>query len=122
MPTHHALRNNFMSKVVTISALFILAGLCEIGGGYLVWGWLRDHKPVMWALVGAIVLALYGVVAALQPISEFGRVYAAYGGIFIVMAIGWGMIVDGFEPDRYDWLGACMAIFGALVMVFAPRG
>ncbi|MDQ3731240.1 MAG: YnfA family protein [Pseudomonadota bacterium] len=111
-----------MSKVVTISALFILAGLCEIGGGYLVWGWLRDHKPVMWALVGAIVLALYGVVAALQPISEFGRVYAAYGGIFIVMAIGWGMIVDGFEPDRYDWLGACMAIFGALVMVFAPRG
>ena len=111
-----------MSKVVTIIALFILAGLCEIGGGYLVWGWLRDHKPVMWALVGAIVLALYGVVAALQPISEFGRVYAAYGGIFIVMAIGWGMIVDGFEPDRYDWLGACMAIFGALVMVFAPRG
>jgi small multidrug resistance family-3 protein len=111
-----------MSKVVTISVLFILAGLCEIGGGYLVWGWLRDHKPVMWALVGAIVLALYGVVAALQPISEFGRVYAAYGGIFIVMAIGWGMIVDGFEPDRYDWLGACMAIFGALVMVFAPRG
>jgi small multidrug resistance family-3 protein len=111
-----------MSKVLTISALFILAGLCEIGGGYLVWGWLRDHKPVMWALVGAIVLALYGVVAALQPISEFGRVYAAYGGIFIVMAIGWGMIVDGFEPDRYDWLGACMAIFGALVMVFAPRG
>ncbi len=111
-----------MSKVFTISALFILAGLCEIGGGYLVWGWLRDHKPVMWALVGAIVLALYGVVAALQPISEFGRVYAAYGGIFIVMAIGWGMIVDGFEPDRYDWLGACMAIFGALVMVFAPRG
>ncbi len=111
-----------MSKVVTISALFILAGLREIGGGYLVWGWLRDHKPVMWALVGAIVLALYGVVAALQPISEFGRVYAAYGGIFIVMAIGWGMIVDGFEPDRYDWLDACMAIFGALVMVFAPRG
>jgi small multidrug resistance family-3 protein len=111
-----------MSKVVTISVLFILAGLCEIGGGYLVWGWLRDHKPVMWALVGAIVLALYGVVAALQPISEFGRVYAAYGGIFIVMAIGWAMIVDGFEPDRYDWLGACMAIFGALVMVFAPRG
>src|SRR5688500_4894124 len=111
-----------MSKVVTISALFILAGLCEIGGGYLVWGWLRDHKPVMWALVGAIVLALYGVVAALQPISDFGRVYAAYGGIFVVLAIGWGMIVDGFEPGRYDWLGACMAIFGALVMVFAPRG
>ncbi len=111
-----------MSKAAAISTLFILSGLCEIGGGYLMWGWLRNHKPLIWALAGAIVLALYGVVAALQPISEFGRVYAAYGGIFIVMAIGWGMIVDGFEPDLYDWFGACMAILGALVMVFAPRG
>ena len=110
-----------MSKTVAICTLFILSGLCEIGGGYLVWGWLRDHKPVIWAMAGAIVLVLYGIVAALQPISEFGRVYAAYGGIFIVMAIGWGMIVDGFKPDRYDWFGACMAIFGSLVMVFAPR-
>ena len=68
-----------------MGVLFVLAGLCEIGGGYLVWGWMRDNKPLLWALVGAVVLALYGVVAALQPISEFGRVYAAYGGIFIAL-------------------------------------
>jgi small multidrug resistance family-3 protein len=55
----------------------VLAGLCEIGGGYLVWGWMREHKPLAWALLGAIILATYGVVAALQPIGEFGRVYAA---------------------------------------------
>ena len=69
-----------MSRLLLVGVLFVLAGLCEIGGGYLVWGWMRDNKPLLWALVGAVVLALYGVVAALQPISEFGRVYAAYGG------------------------------------------
>jgi small multidrug resistance family-3 protein len=79
-----------MERLVVIGGLFVVAGLCEIGGGYLVWGWMRDHKPLAWALMGALVLAAYGVVAALQPISEFGRVYAAYGGIFIALALLWG--------------------------------
>src|SRR3712207_2642674 len=70
-----------MERLLIIGGLFVLAGLCEIGGGYLVWGWMRDHKPLLWALLGATVLAAYGVVAALQPISDFGRVYAAYGGV-----------------------------------------
>ena len=72
-----------MERLLVIGGLFVLAGLCEIGDGYLVWGWMREHKPLAWALLGAAVLAAYGVVAALQPISEFGRAYAAYGGIFI---------------------------------------
>lgn len=91
-----------MSRLLLMGVLFVLAGLCEIGGGYLVWGWVRDHKPVLWALAGFGILALYGVVAALQPISEFGRVYAAYGGVFIALALAWGVVVDGFRPDRYD--------------------
>src|SRR5215218_10232292 len=70
-----------MERLLIIGALFVLAGLCEIGGGYLVWGWMRDHKPLAWALLGALILAAYGVVAALQPIGEFGRVYAAYEGV-----------------------------------------
>lgn len=111
-----------MGKVFVIGALFVLAGLCEIGGGYLVWGWLRDNKPVLWAVVGAMVLASYGVVAALQPIPEFGRVYAAYGGVFIVLAVAWSMLVDGFVPDRWDITGALIALTGAAVMVFGPRG
>ncbi|MGH3087862.1 MAG: YnfA family protein [Rubrobacteraceae bacterium] len=108
--------------MLVIVALFVVAGLCEIGGGYLVWGWLRDNKTVLWAFVGFIILALYGVVAALQPIPEFGRVYAAYGGIFIVLAIAWSVLIDGFIPDRYDILGALLALTGAAIMVFAPRG
>jgi small multidrug resistance family-3 protein len=105
-----------------IAGLFVLAGLCEIGGGYLVWGWTRDQKPLLWALIGAAVLASYGVVAALQPIPHFGRVYAAYGGIFIVMALAWGVLIEGFRPDRWDILGASVALLGALIMVAAPRG
>ena len=105
-----------------IGGLFVLAGLCEIGGGYLVWGWMRDHKPLAWALLWALILTAYGVVAALQPISEFGRVYAAYGGIFIALALAWGVVVDGFRPDRYDLLGALICVAGVVVMVAPPRG
>ena len=79
-----------MERMLIIGGLFVLAGLCEIGGGYLVWGWMRDHKPLAWALLGALILAAYGVVAALQPIPEFGRVYAAYGGVFIALALAVG--------------------------------
>jgi len=111
-----------MSRLLLIGGLFVLAGLCEIGGGYLIWGWMRDHKPLAWALVGAGVLALYGVVAALQPITEFGRVYAAYGGVFIVLALAWGVLVDEFRPDRYDLLGALICVVGVMVMVVPSRG
>jgi small multidrug resistance family-3 protein len=111
-----------MERLLIIKVLFVLAGLCEIGGGYLVWGWMREHKPLLWALLGALILASYGVVAALQPISEFGRVYAAYGGIFIALSLGWGIIVDGFRPDRWDLLGALICVVGVVVMVAPPRG
>ena len=111
-----------MERLVVIAVLFVAAGLCEIGGGYLVWGWMRDHKPLAWALLGALILAAYGVVAALQPIPEFGRIYAAYGGVFIALALAWGVLVDGFEPDRYDLLGAAICVAGAVVMVAPPRG
>ncbi len=109
-----------MERLLIIGGLFVLAGLCEIGGGYLVWGWIREHKPLAWALLGAAILAAYGVVAALQPISEFGRVYAAYGGSFIALA--WGIIVDGFRSDRWDLLGALICVVSVVVMVAPPRG
>jgi small multidrug resistance family-3 protein len=111
-----------VKRLLIIGGLFMLAGLCEIGGGYLVWGWMREHKPILWALLGTLILATYGVVAALQPISEFGRVYAAYGGIFIALALAWGIVIDGFRPDRWDLLGAAICVVGALVMVAPPRG
>jgi small multidrug resistance family-3 protein len=83
---------------------------------------MREHKPLLWVLLGAVILAAYGVVAALQPISEFGRVYAAYGGIFIALSLLWGILVDGFRPDRWDLLGSTICEVGVVVMVAPPRG
>lgn len=102
--------------------LFALAGLAEIGGGWLVWQWLRESRPWPVGLVGALVLISYGLIATLQASPEFGRVYAAYGGIFIVLALAWGYVVDGFHPDRWDLIGAAICVVGALVIFFGPRG
>jgi small multidrug resistance family-3 protein len=107
-------------KVVYSVFLFVVAGLCEIGGGYLVWLWLRVQKPWWFGAIGGIILFLYGVIATLQS-ANFGRVYAAYGGIFIIMAILWGWKVDGFVPDRYDIIGGIVALIGMGIIMYAPR-
>ncbi|MCW5313497.1 YnfA family protein [Nostoc sp. KVJ3] len=99
---------------------FLWAGLFEIGGGYLIWLWLREGKPFWWGILGGIALAIYGIIATLQS-ANFGRVYAAYGGVFIAMAMLWGWKVDGLTPDRYDLIGACLALVSVLIIMFAPR-
>jgi small multidrug resistance family-3 protein len=101
--------------------LFILAGLAEIGGGYLIWLWLREGKPLSWGILGGIVLVLYGIIATFQKFPSFGRVYAAYGGIFIVLSVLWGWGIDKKSPDVYDWVGAGICLIGASVILFAPR-
>lgn len=100
--------------------IFFLAGLCEIGGGYLVWLWLKEGKPVWYGITGGVILALYGVVATLQT-ESFGRVYAAYGGIFIAMALIWAWRMDGFKPNRYDIIGTIIALIGVCVIIYSPR-
>lgn len=100
---------------------FILAGLCEIGGGYLVWLWLREGKPISYGLFGAVVLVLYGVIPTLQP-ANFGRVYAAYGGVFIILSILWGWKIDSVTPDRFDMIGGAIALVGVAVIMYWPRG
>src|SRR6185437_3058664 len=100
--------------------LFIIAAICEIGGGYLIWLWLKENKPVWYGLIGTFILALYGVVAALQTAS-FGRVYVAYGGIFILMALMWACLLDNFKPDKYDFIGASLAIVGVCISIYDPR-
>lgn len=106
--------------VIRSFILFIIAGLCEIGGGYLIWQWLKADKPVWYGLTGGIILILYGIVATWQTAS-FGRVYAAYGGIFIILSVLWAWKVDGFKPDKYDIIGALIALLGACIIVYAPR-
>ena len=97
--------------MLIIRGLFVPAGLCKIGGGYLVWGWMREHKPLLWALLGAAILAAYGVVAALQPISEFRR-GTPLTAVSLHVGVGLGVVVDGFRPDRWDLLGAAVCIVG----------
>jgi small multidrug resistance family-3 protein len=99
---------------------FVLAGLCEIGGGYLVWLALREGKSPWLAVLGVAILGIYGAVPTLQP-THFGRAYAAYGGIFIVLSIAWGWIVDQVKPDRFDWLGGWVVLLGVLIIMYAPR-
>ena len=99
---------------------FVLAGVCEIGGGYLVWLWLREGRTAWVALVGAIVLVLYGIIPTLQPAS-FGRVYAAYGGVFVVLSLLWGWQVEKIRPDRFDLLGGLLALLGVCVIMYWPR-
>ena len=100
--------------------LFILAALFEIGGGYLVWLYVREGKSIWLALAGALVLILYGFVPTLQP-ANFGRVYAAYGGMFVVISLLWGWRVDKVLPDRFDLLGGAIVLLGAAVIMYWPR-
>ncbi|MBV5259475.1 YnfA family protein [Synechococcus moorigangaii CMS01] len=110
-----------MTSVILKSLLyFVLAGLFEIGGGYLVWLWLREGKGFPVALLGWFLLMIYGIIPTLQP-THFGRVYAAYSGIFILLSLLWGWRIDHVRPDYYDWLGCALAIAGVLVMMYAPR-
>jgi small multidrug resistance family-3 protein len=109
-----------MSFLKSIS-IFILAGLCEIGGGYLVWLWLKEEKPIWYGIIGGMILALYGVVATLQT-QNFARVYATYGGFFIVMSLLWSMKFDDYSPDKYDIIGALIALLGVCIIYYAPRG
>jgi small multidrug resistance family-3 protein len=100
-------------------ALFVAAAIAEIGGAYLVWIGIKEHRGAVVIALGVLVLGLYGVVAAFQPSHEFGRVLAAYGGVFIVGSLLWGVAFDGFHPDRSDLIGALICLAGVGVIMFA---
>lgn len=108
------------NKILVSVIFFLLAGLCEIGGGYLVWLWLRDGMSWMLGVLGGFVLFAYGVVPTFQP-SHFHRVYASYGGIFIVMALIWGWIFQGIRPDMFDVVGAIISLVGVMIIFYMPR-
>lgn len=102
-------------------ALFVLAALLEIGGAWLIWQGLREHRGLLWVGGGVVALGLYGLVATLQPDAEFGRILAAYGGVFVAGSLAWGMAVDGYRPDRWDVAGAAICLAGVGLIMYAPR-
>jgi small multidrug resistance family-3 protein len=101
--------------------LFVLAAFAEIGGAWLIWQGVREHRGVAWVGAGIAALAAYGFVATLQPDANFGRILAAYGGIFVAGSLAWGAVVDGFKPDRFDLVGAGICLVGVAVIMYAPR-
>ena len=110
-----------MVSPLRIITLFILAGLAEIGGGWLVWQWLRVGRSWPLGLAGAILLILYGIIPTWQPETNFGRVYAAYGGVFVILSLLWGWRIDGWLPDHYDLVGASVVLIGVAIMLAPSR-
>ncbi|MEU1038335.1 YnfA family protein [Streptomyces sp. NPDC005907] len=109
-------------SVLRSGALFLLAALFEIGGAWLVWQGVREHRGALWTGAGVLALGAYGFVATLQPDAEFGRILAAYGGVFVAGSLAWGMAADGYRPDRWDVSGALVCLAGMAIIMYAPRG
>jgi small multidrug resistance family-3 protein len=101
--------------------LFVLAAIAEIGGAWLIWQGVREHRGAAWIGAGIVALGAYGFIATLQPDANFGRILAAYGGVFVVGSLGWGTVVDGFRPDRFDLVGASICLVGVGVIMYSPR-
>lgn len=102
--------------------LFVVAALFEIGGAWLVWQGVREHRGWTWIGAGVLALGAYGFVATFQPDAHFGRILAAYGGVFVAGSIAWGVIADGYRPDGFDIMGAVICLAGMAVIMYAPRG
>ena len=110
-----------MPSTLRSIVLFLLAAVAEIGGAWMVWQGVREHRGVGWVGAGIVALGAYGFVATLQPDANFGRILAAYGGIFVAGSLAWGRVVDGFRPDRFDLAGTALCLVGVSVIMYAPR-
>jgi small multidrug resistance family-3 protein len=110
-----------VNDVVRSLVLFLAAAVAEIGGAWLVWQGVREHRGWIWIGAGVLALGAYGFVATLQPDAHFGRILAAYGGVFVAGSLAWGMTVDGFRPDRYDVVGSLICLVGVAVIMYSPR-
>jgi small multidrug resistance family-3 protein len=106
-------------SVVRSLVLFALAALAEIGGAWMVWQGVREHRGLAWVGGGIAALAAYGFVATFQDDPNFGRILAAYGGVFVAGSLAWGMALDGFRPDRYDVVGALVCLLGVAIIMYA---
>jgi small multidrug resistance family-3 protein len=107
--------------VVRSILLFVVAAVAEIGGAWLIWQGVREHRGLLFVGAGVVALGAYGFVATLQPDPHFGRILAAYGGIFVAGSLAWGMLMDGFRPDRLDYVGAALCLAGVAVIMYVPR-
>ena len=109
-----------MIDILTSIGIFIFAALLEISGGYLIWRWLKNHQGKIIGLIGGLILFSYSVVMTLQP-ENFGKVYAAYGGIFVIFSLLWGYWIDKKKPDRFEIFCSIVVLIGISIMFYFPR-
>lgn len=108
-------------KLLRILFLFVVTALAEIVGCYLPWLVIKQDKPLWLLLPAAISLGAFAWLLTLHPTAA-GRTYAAYGGVYIAVAIGWLWMVEGIRPSFLDVIGSFLALTGMAVIMFAPRG
>jgi len=101
--------------------IFVAAALCEIGGCFSFWAWLRLGKSALWLMPGVALLMAFAWLLTLVDSSAAGRAYATYGGIYIAASLGWLWVAEGVRPDRWDLVGAAVCVAGACIILLAPR-
>jgi small multidrug resistance family-3 protein len=101
-------------------ALCVVTAIAEIVGCYLPYLWLKKGAPVWLLVPAAASLAVFVWLLTLHPAAA-GRVYAAYGGVYVSVAILWLWAVDAVRPSPYDWLGVAICLVGMAIIMFAPR-
>ena len=109
-----------MIDTISSLGLFFIAALLEITGGYLIWRWLKNHQGKILGLVGGLILFSYGIIMTFQP-ENFGKVYAAYGGFFVISSLFWGYWIDKKKPDTFEIIGSIVVLIGIAVMFYFPR-
>ena len=102
--------------------LYVVAGLCEIAGCFAAWAWLRLGRSPLWLIPGGLALALFALLLTRVDAESAGRAYAAYGGIYIALSLGWLWLAEGRTPDHWDLSGAALCLGGAALILWGPRG
>lgn len=111
-----------MPMIATTALIYGGAALAEIAGCFAFWAWLRQGQSVLWVVPGMAALAAFAWLLTLAPVGHAGRAFAAYGGVYIVASLAWGWAVEGRAPDGWDVGGGVLALAGAAVVLFGPRG
>jgi small multidrug resistance family-3 protein len=101
--------------------VFVLAALAEIAGCFAVWAWVRQGASALWLVPGLASLALFAWLLTRSDAAFAGRSYAAYGGVYIAVALVWLWVVEGQRPDRWDLVGGAICLTGAALILFGPR-
>ena len=101
--------------------IYVAAAVMEISGCFAVWAVLRQNACPLWLVPGGVALFVFAWLLTQAPATFAGRAYAAYGGVYILASLGWGWLVEGQRPDRFDLIGGGLAVLAAIVILFAPR-